>query len=133
MVGSCVEWAKFCKDEGWESVGSKAKFTATVSLLFLDAGRLPQRAGSLQHDVARSGCARRTGRIAEGTLLAFSRGTLALFGSKQDGSPTGIARNRGTRHSSTSCVTDQAARASAIGDLDFCRPRSSADRAGSLL
>jgi hypothetical protein len=42
-----VECAKFCKDEGWESVGSKAKFATTVPLLFLDAGRLAQGAGSL--------------------------------------------------------------------------------------
>src|SRR5213078_3569289 len=122
MVGSCVEWAKFCKDEGWESVGSKAKFTTTLSLLFLDAGRLAQ-----------GGCARCSGGLTHGVLLAFSGGALALLRGKQDGPATGIAGNRGARRSSTGCVTDQAARAGATGSLDFRRTRSSKDRAGALL
>ena len=42
-----VECAKFCKDEGLESVGSKAKFATIVPLLFLDAGRLAPGAGRL--------------------------------------------------------------------------------------
>ena len=47
MEANRVEFAKFCTDEGRESVGSKAKFTAIVSFLFPDAWRLAQSTGSL--------------------------------------------------------------------------------------
>src|SRR5205814_2147965 len=84
-------------------------------------------------EVARRGCARCSGGLTHGVLLAVSGGALALLRGKQDGPATGIAGNRGARRSSTGCVTDQAALAGATGSLDFRRTRSSKDRAGALL
>src|SRR5437773_11656343 len=75
------------------SAGSKARSAATLSPLFLDAGRLAQGAGSFSHYVTRSRSWSRPRAITKGTILALPRGALALFGGNQDRLKAGVARN----------------------------------------
>src|SRR5205814_1428787 len=72
--------------------GSKTKSAATLSFLLLNAGRLSQSAGSFPNHFARSSSARRAGGTTQGTVLAFPRCPLALFGNCQRGFATGGAR-----------------------------------------
>jgi hypothetical protein len=63
--------------------GSKTKSSATLSFLFLDAGRFAQGAGSLSRHIARGGSARCARGTAQRTVLAVPRGALALLGSNE--------------------------------------------------
>ena len=91
MIGTCVEWAKFCKRQKDGRVSDrKQNLPQLYRFCFLMLGDLRKTQEVFNTTLREAAVRAAQGEPPEESFCFFPRGALALFGSKQDGHPTGI-------------------------------------------